>query len=440
MAAESSPLSALDAPSRLAAGELPAVIVFAGEETFLAEEGIAGVVEGLFPDGEPAGGIVALDPGVPADAEKIPSVLEELSTASLFGEGKLVIIRRAEGIGGAADADEEEGGEGEEDDGPDRGAAARAPKAPAAGEVEVERLDKGGGMFAAAEGAKEAGKGKPAKGPGRKVNPITGLVKQAMAAAVPGAHLVIATKKPVRGKGSVSAEAIAKTGALLVDCRRLYDAPPPWARGGSAFDTEVGAWLVKRAKRRHGKALDAKAAHALVRRLGAGLAPLARALETLVTYVGERPSVTEADVAATVGETREDPAWALADAVLDRDLDRALRLVAQAFERGLSDPKGRVHVRPEAVFPMLAVVLQNSYRRAMLVAEAAARGGNPTDLPALAGLPGFVIERLLKQVSRRDPEELLVRHAAFLEADGGVRGGGVPPRLAMERLVIALIR
>jgi len=436
MAAGSPPLSAIDAPARLAKGDLPSVLVFAGEETFLAEEGIAAVVAALFPDGEPPGGIVTLDPAVPADAERIPSVLEELGTASLFGEGKLVVIRRAEGIGGAAAADEEEGGEGEEDDASE-GETARAPAAKvAAADREVERVEKA----PANVGAKEPAKGKAAKGPGRRVNPITGLVKAAMAAAVPGAHLVIATRKPVRGKGSVSAEAISKTGALLVDCRRLYDAPPPWARGGSPYDTEVGTWLVKRAKVKHKKGLDPKAAHALVRRLGAGLATLARALETLASYVGDRAAIAEADVAAAVGETREDPSWALADAVLERDLDTALRLVAQTFDRGLSDAKGRVQVRPESLYPMLSAVLHGSFRRAMLVCEAAARGANPTDLPALAGLPGFAIERLLRQAARRDPEELLARHRAFVEAEAGVRGGGVPPRLAMERLVIALTR
>ena len=97
-------------------------------------------------------------------------------------------------------------------------------------------------------------------------------------------------------------------------------------------------------------------------------------------------------------------------------------------------------MKPDALFPMLSVALHASFRRAMLVCEASARGANPTDLPALSGLPSFVIERLLRQAARRDPAELLARHGAFVEAEAGVRGGGVPPRLAMERLVIALVR
>ena len=67
-----------------------------------------------------------------------------------------------------------------------------------------------------------------------------------------------------------------------------------------------------------------------------------------------------------------------------------------------------------------------------------ARARPPASAPALAGLPAFVVERVVRQVAARDPDELLARHAAFVEAEAGVRGGGVPPRLAAERLVIAL--
>jgi hypothetical protein len=382
---------------------VPPVVVFAGEEAFLADEGIAALSRALFPGGEPAGAVVVLDASVPADAERVQSVLEELATPSLFGEGKLVVVRRAESIGGAAAAadlsDDEEPppAEGEEEPGP--------------------------------RGARTGG---------RKASPITTLVKDAMKAAVPGSVLVLVTRKPARGKGSVSTETLVKAGALVFDARRLYDAPPPWSRGGSPFDTEASQWVARRAKARHGKAMDLRAAQALVNRQGSDLALLARSLETLSAYVGDRPAIAEEDVATTVGTTREDPSWVLADAVLERDVAQSLALVAAAFDRGLSDAKGRVAVRPESLFPMLVSAIHAAWRRAMLVAEAASRGEPAASVPALAGLPGFVVERLVRQVARRDPDDLLARHAAFVEAEAGVRGGGVPPRLALERLVLAL--
>jgi hypothetical protein len=69
-----------------------------------------------------------------------------------------------------------------------------------------------------------------------------------------------------------------------------------------------------------------------------------------------------------------------------------------------------------------------------------ARGDDPAALPALAGLPGFVVERLVRQAARRPADDLLARHAAFVAAEAGVRGDGVHPRLAFERLLVALAR
>ena len=421
----SAPMSASAAAGSFrGASDVPAVVVFAGEETFLAEEGIAAATKAVFPDGDPGGAVVTLDAGQASDADRLAAVLEELATPSLFGEGKLVVVRRAEYLGGrAVTDDDDDDGEDDDDDEP-----APAPRSSAA-DVVVSR-----------KGAASASAPAPAVAKGRRQNPITALVKGAMAAPMPGSVLILATAKPVRGKGSVSGDAIQKTGAMLVDCRRLYDAPPPWARGGQAHDTEVSQWVSRRASARHGKAMDLRAAHALALRLGGGLAGLSKAIETLASYVGERPAITEADVAATVATSREDPAWVLADAVLDQDVARALGFVDASFARGLTDARGRTSVQPEAVFPPLVATLHGAWRRAMLVSEASARGENPAMIPALAGMPGFVVERLIRQAARRDPGDLLARHRAFVDAESGVRGGGVPPRLAVERLVLALAR
>ena len=262
-AASSSPVAASTAALAFrVADDVPPVVVLAGEETFLAEEAIAAIAKALFPAGDPGGAIVALDAASTADAERLPAVLEELATASLFGDGKLVIVRRAEALGGKGGGDDEDDDPDADDDGDVPAPRTAAPRA------DVERTPK-------------AAIAAPPKG--RKLNPITALVKGATAAPVAGSVLVIATSKSVKGKGSVSAEAILKTGAMLVDCRRLYDAPPPWSRGGPAHDTEVSQWLVKRAKARHGKAMDLRTGHALALRLGAGLAGLARAVETLAS-------------------------------------------------------------------------------------------------------------------------------------------------------------
>jgi hypothetical protein len=396
------PVGAVEFLDRLAKGPVPRVVVLAGEEPFLASEAVEGIRARLFPEGDPGGAVVDLDATIPDEADRAAGAIDDLRTPSLFGGGKLVVVRNPEatarGAPSSPDAEEEAGEGSEEADG-----------------EEPERRPKAGGP--------------------RRPSPVTDLVKRA-GGAPERAVLVVVTSKPVKGKGSVSAEAITRAGAVLVDCRRLYDTLPPWSRGGSPADTEVARWATRRAERRHGKDLAPDAVALLAGRLGSNLSAVAQALETLSAYAGTRRAIEATDVALLVGEERDDPAWAFADAVLDGDLDKALGFLESAFSRGFSDARGRVVTRPESVFPILGATLHSSYRRLLLVCEALARKEDPASVAGT--LPSFVLERVVRQASRRDPEDLLARHGAFVEAEAGVRGGGVPPRVALERLVLAL--
>jgi DNA polymerase III delta subunit len=187
----------------------------------------------------------------------------------------------------------------------------------------------------------------------------------------------------------------------------------------------------------HGKTLDLPDAHAVQQRVGTEMAALDAGLRTLALSVGARERVTARDVEDALGVTREEPAWRLADAVLERDLARALELTAAAFDRGLTDPRGASVVRPEALFALLTGALHSSFRRALVAAEGLAAGKPPAAVAKAAGVPPFLVEGFLRR-ARRDPADLLARHAAFLDAEVGVKGGGVPPRLAFERLVMRL--
>ena len=148
--------------------------------------------------------------------------------------------------------------------------------------------------------------------------------------------------------------------------------------------------------------------------------------------------MTAEEVHATVGETREDPIWKLVDAVLDGDVATALDLACAAFDRGLHDQRGAVSVRPEALFPQLVAALHLKFRQLLSGAEGLAQGESVAEVAKAAGVPPFLAESFGAR-ARRDPARLLALHEAFVEAERGVKGGGVPPRVAAERLVVRLV-
>lgn len=363
-------------PAALRRGAPPPVVVLAGAERWFRARGIEAIVAKVLPDGDPGGAILRLDGRQPEQRERIPGVLDELRSTSLFSSGKVVVVENPE-------------------------------SAPAM-----------------------AGQGRKAA--------LTHLAHEAMAHPAPDAVLVLATGKGVKGRESVSTKSLLEAGAWVVDCRALYDAPGPWERGVPAHDHELARFVAQRMSQVHGKRLGLEDAHAITQRIGSDLAALDDALRSLALFVGSRDEVGAEDVHTTVGETREDPIWTLVDAVLDGDRAGALGMLAATFARGLHDARGSVSVRPEALFPQLLAALHGKFRQLLAGAEGLAQGESVAEVAKAAGVPPFLAERFGAR-ARRDPARLLALHAAFLEAERGVKGGGVPPRVAAERLVARLV-
>jgi len=370
------PLQAPRLPARLAKEPLPPVLVLAGAERWFRSRGVEHAIARVFPDGDPGGGVVHLDARRPEDKDRVPSALDELRSRSLFSRGKVVVVENPEAA--------------------------------------------------------------PALVGGGRGGALLQLARAALEHPSEDALLVLSTAKPVKGREAVATKTLLGGGAWVVDCRALYDAPAPWERSSPAHDHELSRFLCARMSRLHGRRLPLEAAHALTLQVGSDLSTLDDALRSLALYIGERPEVALEDVARSVGHTREDPIWRLVDAVFDGEVGPALDLVTRAFEHGLGDARGASSTRPEALFPQIAAALHAAFRRILAGAEALQRGEAGEEVAKGQGVPPFLAQRFLERC-RRDPARLLALHQAFLEAEVGVKGGGVPARLATERLVAALV-
>ena len=367
-------LPAVDLGERLAAGTLPSVVVLAGGERWFREEGLRLVVGRVLPDGDSGASLIRFDAKRPEDRSGVSGAIDELRSATLFGGGKVVAVDNADAAAGPW-----------------------------------------------AEGRKSA---------------LRNLAEAGLGADT-ASVLVLLTGRPVRGQSPIPAAALVEAGALVVDCRPLYDAPAAWQRGAAPYDHEVSRWLARRAEEAHGKRLDLGDAHALTQLVGSDLGELDAALASLALYVGTRAAIAEKDVHQALGATRSDPAWRLTDTVAEGDLDGALTLLEAAFERGVPDSRGGQVTSPEALFSFLVASLHATWRRVLAGAEGLARGEAPAEVAKGLGIPSFRADVFLARC-RRDPADLLARHAAFFEAEMGVKGGSVPARLALQRLVVAL--
>lgn len=138
-------------------------------------------------------------------------------------------------------------------------------------------------------------------------------------------------------------------------------------------------WLVERAKR-EGKRIETAAAEQLIETVGSEMLPLENEVIKLACYAGERESITARDVAAVVAAMPEDVMFAVMDAIVRRQTDQALSLLAELHRY---DPK------PQAVAGKFLALLARQYRMLWQAKFLAEKRVNPREVrnlpPDLAG-------------------------------------------------------
>lgn len=371
------PIPASRLPGKVRGGGIPSVVVLAGAEAWFREAASKLLVRTLLPDGDPGGALVRLDAKRPEDATAIAGLLDELRSSSLFASTKVVHLRAAE--------------------------AAKAP--PGSGRTQA----------------------------------VTAWANAHLQDPRPGAYLILETTRGTKGRSSVATDKLMAAGAWVVDCRALYDAPGPWERGTPPWDHELARHLVTRMKQTRGKHLRLEDAHAMSLRVGNDLAALEGAIESLALHAGDAAEIQSDAIDNVLGSTREDPVWKLSDLIFDGKTKESLDMVDAIFDRGIHDERGAHTNRAEALAPRLIATLSGAWRKILVGAEALQRGDPPGSAARAAGLPPFLAEGFAARCRLRPPRAFLRLAGAFLEAERGIKGGGVPPRLAVERLVRRLL-
>jgi len=142
-------------------------------------------------------------------------------------------------------------------------------------------------------------------------------------------------------------ESPASTGTLGLLCNAL---PKNWrlhkiiAQSGQVVICtapeygNVVPWIVRRARDVYGKRLSSTAGASLRRLVGDAPGVIDAELSKLTTYVGERPAITEEDIAALVGQHREEAVFAVIDAMINGDVGAALAAWEQVLATDRAAP------------------------------------------------------------------------------------------------------
>jgi DNA polymerase III delta subunit len=156
--------------------------------------------------------------------------------------------------------------------------------------------------------------------------------------------------------------------------------------------------------------LEPAAAELLVERLGAGPLRLANELDRLALWAGEGGEVTVADVEAMVSDVSETAIWALSDALLERDPERAVAIAERLIAQG-ENVTGLVYS------------LASRLRRAHAALTELEAGRQPKEVEAGLGMHPYAARQLVARLRRVSAEDLRNATAAIADLEVWCRGG-----------------
>ncbi|HUI64467.1 MAG TPA: DNA polymerase III subunit delta [Bacteroidota bacterium] len=224
----------------------------------------------------------------------------------------------------------------------------------------------------------------------------------------PSTCLILVSTKPDFRKQPFST--LRKTGNAY-EFRRLYE-------------NQIPGWITERV-RIGGRRIDPEGAKLLAAYVGTSLRELVSEIEKLFTYVGQRTEITEGDVSALVGSSKEYSPFELQKVIGRRETGSAVTMVEKMLDAG------------EAI-PLIIASLTNYFLTLWKLHDLRRRGVSAKEQSALARInPYFMREyqdALNTQPVAACEEALLL----LAEADEKTKSGGADPRQALLEMVIRL--
>jgi DNA polymerase III subunit delta len=156
--------------------------------------------------------------------------------------------------------------------------------------------------------------------------------------------------------------------------------------------------------------MEPAAAELLLDRLGTNPLRLAGELDRLALWAGNGGEVAVADIEAMVSDVSETAIWALSDALLDRDPERAVSIAERLIAQG-ENVTGLIYS------------LASRLRRAHAALTELEAGRAAKDVEAGLGMHPYAARQLVARLRRASVEDLRAATAAIADLEVWCRGG-----------------
>lgn len=226
----------------------------------------------------------------------------------------------------------------------------------------------------------------------------------------PSAHANLVLVCDKWDKRTKLASHVDKVG-ISIECKRLKD-------------HQLLNWLTTRAKQ-YNKSITAKAAQQLVEDVGSNLAILDKHLEKLSVYLSQKETIEERDVDALVGVDRNRTVFELTDAVAQRNVSSALKILSQMLTHGEESVR---------IISLLAWQIKRLWRAKQILNH----GGNESKVASELQVVPYFAKRFFEQIKLCTEEDLMKKYELLLETDIKSKTSSLGTQLLLELLVYKL--
>ena len=229
------------------------------------------------------------------------------------------------------------------------------------------------------------------------------------------------------------AKALDAAGEFL-EFRELYERP--FGRDDGEIAGELVQWVVQRASAM-GVPLSAEAALLMTAQVGKAPSELAAELQRLRDQFAGAPKgkpLQPADLRGKLSVQFESTPFELAEAVLNREKEKAWRSLRGMFERGVRQRDGR-RMDQQGVFPFAVSWLFQSMAKLHEGRQLMEQGANARDVAGRLGVKAFA-ERFTAQLQRSTEPMLREGLLALLECQRRMRLQGDDPELLLEQFLM----
>ena len=182
-------------------------------------------------------------------------------------------------------------------------------------------------------------------------------------------------------------------------------------------------WVIDLAKEQ-GYSMSKDSAEVLVGRVGAHPGVLAKELEKVLLYLGKEKNVARNDVFEVVGEIKQQDVFGLTRALLEKNLDKALKVLQSQFKHG-----------GDAIQILGAITWQ--FRMIWEVKSYQAQGVPSSQIAKKIGANPFAVEKSLKYAGKFSNQQLRKCYTELAKTDRILKSS-VQRDGAMETLILRL--